>query len=329
MKKLNIKEFSSIIGVSTATVSRAFNASGRINEKTRRYIIEKAGELGYHANIHARNLSSPRSNIAGLFYPLLAGEQPDYFINEIQQGVQSALMDSGILLQVHPFPARADAELTLETYRTYVLSGGLGAMIIVAGSAESVELVKVAREAEVPYVVIGHMSGETRYTVSFDNGQGARLAGKFFVRTGRRFPAYIGGHLDKRKKLGFLEGLGEISDKLTIHSGGDAFIHGANAFRELRANRPETDCVLCANDVLAAGFIKAAQESGATIPEDIAVIGFDDLSFARYLTPALSSVSLKLNHIGLSAARQILKLLDGNDITPEFVECELIFRDSA
>ncbi len=328
-KRLNIKDFSELLGVSTATVSRAFSSRGRISEKTRRHIIEKAEELGYRANIHARSLTSRRTDIVGLFYPSVDSDQPDYFMTEIQLGIQETLLKSDILLQVHPLPPSHTHTGTLESYRNYILSGGLGGIIIVAGSVEAKELRDVARSADVPYIVIGHMSDEPRNTVSFDNARGAELAGRYFAKTGRKCPAYIGGHLDRRKKQGFNRGLGDIANVLTIHSGGNTFNHGMNAFRELIDAGSGLDCVLCANDVLAAGFIKAALENGIRVPEDIAVIGFDDVRFARYFTPALSTVSLNLRTLGVSAARQLSKLINGEEINAEFIECVLILRDSA
>ena len=87
--------------------------------------------------------------------------------------------------------------------------------------------------------------------------------------------------------------------------------------------------MLCANDILAAGFLKAAAAAGVRIPERMAVIGFDDTSFSRYLTPSLSSVSLNLTRIGTLAAAQILRALHGDNIEPEYVNCELILRESS
>ncbi len=327
-KKLNIKEFSGMLGVSTATVSRAFSEKGRISEKTRQYIIAKAEELGYCANIHARNLSSSNSNIIGFFYPSISTEQPDYFIIEIQLGINQVLLSTGNLLQTNPMPPESQGNGPLASYRDYILSGGLAGVIIVAGSSESVKLVEIARAAEVPYIVIGHMGIETQYTVTFDNAIGAALAGKYFVRTGRHHPAYIGGHLDKRKQKGFREGLGETAASLIFHTGGHTFGGGATAFRELREKYPEIDCVLCANDVLAAGFIKEAIAGDVRIPEDIAVIGFDDVRFARYNTPAISSVSLNLHLLGSTAAQMLFKYINGEPVTPELIRCELIIRES-
>jgi len=101
-KKLTIKEFAEILGVSTATVSRAFSSKGRISDKTRQSIIAKAEELGYRANIHARNLGGSNSSTIAMYYPELSSEEPDYFISEIIMGINSILSKNGKNLQINP-----------------------------------------------------------------------------------------------------------------------------------------------------------------------------------------------------------------------------------
>jgi len=327
-KRITIKEFSDQIGVSTATVSRAFSSSGRISEKTRRMIIAKAQELGYHANIHASSLAAHKSNVISFFYPSIGYDQPDYFIMEIQLGLHAALQQSGLLLQTHPLPPAPHQQATLTIYRDYILSGGPQGIIIVAGSPESVELVEMARAAQIPYSVIGHMGIEPQYTVTFDNAAGAEQAARYFVKTKRRHPAYIGGQLDKRKIRGFAQGLNIPPEQVLHLPGGYTFAHGAAAFRELIQNHPETDCLLCANDVIAVGAMRAAFEAGYVIPERLAVIGFDDARFSRFYQPALSSVSLNMQQLGSSAMNQLFQQFDGKEVKAEFVTCDLIIRES-
>lgn len=327
-KRLNIKEFAELLGVSTATVSRAFSDSGRISEKTRQQIIAKAEEVGYRANIHASNLAGCRSNVISFFYPSIGYEQPDYFIIEIQLGLHGALQQSQLLLQTHPLPPGPNQKATLNIYRDYILSGGPAGMVIVAGSPDSIELVEIARSAGIPYIVVGHMSIEPKYTITFDNAEGALMAARYFVKTGRSHPAYVGGYLDKRKIKGFTAGLEALGDRLVLGSGGYTFNHGALAFRDLMRNHPETDCVLCANDVIAAGLMREAHEHGVKVPEKLAVIGFDDARFSRYLTPALSTVSLNMQQMGIRAIELLKQQFKGQEINAEYINCDLIIRES-
>lgn len=327
-KKITIVEFAKKLGVSTATVSRAFSDKGRISLQTRNKIITQAQEFGYRANIHARNLTSQKNNTIALFFPSIGHEEPDYFITEIMLGISATLAKSRKILQIHPFPLDTP-EQEMELYKDYILDGSFEGIIVVAGAKGSNCLVSTAHAGNVPYAVIGHMGGVSANSILFDNEHGAFLAGKYFKDTGRKHPAYVGGHLDKRKKHGFQTGFGAL-DKIAFADGGNSFRHGSMAFERLHHEHPETDCVLCANDVLAIGFIKAALANNVRIPEDIAVIGFDDIKPSRYFTPALSSVSLNLFELGESAVKLLMKVIeDGKAVNSETIECDLILRQSS
>ncbi|MFA7230127.1 MAG: LacI family DNA-binding transcriptional regulator [Victivallaceae bacterium] len=328
-RKLTIKDFAKQLGVSTATVSRAFSEKGRISDKTRQEIIAKAQELGYRANIHARSLTSRNSNVIALFFPAIGHEEPDYFITEILLGINQTLRKSRKTLQIHPFPLDASAE-ELELYAEYILNDSFEGIIIVAGAKGSNHLVNTAKAGGVPYAIIGHMSGINENSVLFNNEYGAFLAGKYFKDTGRKHPAYVGGHLDKRKKTGFQDGFGAEPGTIVFAEGGNSFRHGGMALDNLQKTNPEVDCVLCANDVLAIGFIKAAITKNIRVPQDIAVIGFDDIRPARYFNPALSSISLKLFELGECAVKILLQAIaEEQPVNSETIECDLILRQSS
>ncbi|MHB9137882.1 MAG: LacI family DNA-binding transcriptional regulator [Victivallaceae bacterium] len=328
-KKITIIEFAEKLGVSTATVSRAFSDKGRISPQTRQKIITLAQECGYRANIHARNLTSQKNNTIALFFPSIGHEEPDYFITEVMLGISETLAKSRKILQIHPFPLETSCQ-EMYLYKDYILDGSFEGIIVVAGARGSNSLVETAQAGHVPYAVIGHMGGVSANSILFDNEHGAFLAGKYFKDTGRKHPAYVGGHLDKRKKRGFQAGFGGGTDKITFADGGNSFRHGSMAFEQLHHKHPEIDCVLCANDVLAIGFIKAALSNNIRIPENIAVIGFDDIKTSRYFTPALSSVSLNLFELGENAVKLLMKAIEtGKSVNSETVECDLILRESS
>ncbi|HBC87927.1 MAG TPA: hypothetical protein DCZ94_13315 [Lentisphaeria bacterium] len=324
-QKLNIKVFASRLGVSTATVSRAFGTKGRISEKTRRMIISKAENFGYRANYHARNLISRKSQNVAFFYPPLIKGEPDYFITEIMFGVSGASSHNSYPLQIHPIYPES-----MEFCKDMILNGSISGIIVTAGTPESSGLVKTAKNNGIPYVVIGHMSGERQYTVTFDNSRGTMLAGKYFKDTGKKNPAYIGGLFDRRKRIGFSEGLGLHAGRILFDNGGSTFHDGFSSFERVIKSAPDTDSVLCANDILAMGFIKAALSKGYKIPGDIAVIGFDDIKVARYFSPALTTVRLHLDELGEKSVNLLKRIMNGEKmISGESVDCELIVRDSA
>ncbi|OGV50259.1 MAG: hypothetical protein A2X49_15080 [Lentisphaerae bacterium GWF2_52_8] len=326
---LNIKEFALRLGVSTATISRAFSGKGRISDKTRQMIRAKAEELGYRANIHARNLILQHSETIAFFYPSLIAGEPDYFITEIMLGVSEAAAAANSPLQIHPMPNNSESHI--EFYKDIILNGSIAGIIVVAGTPVSLELVKTARNGGIPYVIIGHMSGEQKSCIALQNEKGAMLAGRYFRKIGRMHPVYIGGLMDRRKREGFSAGFAPGSaNEIIFDDGGSTFQHGSAAFERLYRMHPKMDCALCANDVLAIGFIRAALANGVHIPEQVAVIGFDDIKMARYHTPSLSTISLHHYEIGARTVARLRQQMAGEKNLPEeIVDCELIIRESA
>ena len=326
-QKITIKDFAEKLGVSTATVSRALNDTGRISEKTRKFIKEKADELGFRANIYASQFRTRQSNTIGFFFPVAGSGDPGYFISEIMGGVSEEAVKAGKVLQIYPVNENGG---NIEAFKNNILNGSLSGIIVVAGSKASFELVSTAKSTGVPYMIVGGIKGETENCVIFDNENGARLAGKYFLNTGRKKPVYVGGFLDRRKKHGFLEGLGPLADKLAFDDGGCSFNQGYQAFERVLELHPGTDCVLCANDVLAIGFIKAVEAKGLKVPHDIAVIGFDDVKISRFYSPALTTVALNQQEAGKHAFQKLLRLITGEKtIANEIMASDLILRDSA
>jgi DNA-binding LacI/PurR family transcriptional regulator len=329
IKKLTIKDFAEILGVSTATVSRAFSSKGRISDKTRQHIIDKAKELGYRANIHARNLSSPDSSTIAMYYPELSSEEPDYFVSEIIMGINNILAKRGKNLQINPLILETP-DAVLDLCRDQISSGAAVGIIVIAGAKSSRKIYNCAKSCGMPCVVIGPNQDVKYNNVLFDNKHGAFLAGRYFKNTGHKHPAFIGGHLDEDKQNGFRDGL-QLQDSEIVKVGsGFGFRHGYQALDIITERHPEIDCVLCANDSMAMGFIKAALTRNIKIPQDIAVIGFDDIRSARYYSPALSSVTLKPYSIGETAALLLERIINGEkNIQTEIIECDLVVRESS
>lgn len=325
-QKITIKDFAEKLGVSTATVSRALNDTGRISEKTRKFIKEKADELGFRANIYASQFRTRQSNTVGFFYPVAGSSDPGYFISEIMSGVSDEAVKAGKNLQIYPF--REDGD-NMRYYSDSILNGSLSGIIVVTGSKAAAELVQTAKDSSVPFMAVGSIKGASENCVIFNNENGARLAGKYFLNTGRRKPVYVEGYLDTKKKKGFQEGLEGIASSLVFDQGGCSFNDGFQAFERIYANRPDTDCALCANDVLAIGFIKAAEAKGLKVPKDIAVIGFDDVKISRFYSPALTTIALNQHEAGRRAFKKLILLIGGEKkMANEVMASDLILRDS-
>ena len=325
-RRMDIKTFAEAVGVSAATVSRAFGGAGRISEETRRRVLEAAEKMGYHASFHARNLGSRRGGSIAFFYPELYTDEPDYFINEIVIGINSTLKHDR-LFTVTPFDE--DDERLIANAREQILDGRVSGAVIISGTAGAASLITLAQKTRIPYVVIGKSTPNSTNTVDYDNEYGAALAGRYFRETNRKHPAYISGHSDRPKKRGFAAGFGVNETEILEIRGGAGFKYGYQAAEMIYHHHKETDCVLCANDIIAIGFIKRAAELGLKIPENIGVIGFDDIAIAKNYMPAISTVSLHLRDLGVSAGEMLEAQFEGRNIIPnEVVRCDLVIRES-
>jgi DNA-binding LacI/PurR family transcriptional regulator len=327
-KKINIVEFSAILGVSTATVSRAFNDKGRISDETREMILGRASEVGYRPNVNARNLILKTTNTIAFFYPSLIKGEPDYFITEIMLGINETVSANHKMLQIFPLAPKNDENM--DFYKNVILNGSVSGIIVIGGVSTSEELIEVAGNGSVPCIEIGSADKEKVNSVSFKLEYGTGLAGKYFNNIGRKHPVYVSGIHDESKLLGFKRGLGKLAADLVIDQGGTTFQHGSAAFERIYSRHSEIDAVLCANDIIAIGFMKAALSKGLRIPQDIAVIGCDDVKIARFYTPALTSIQLHEYDIGQKAVIQLERLIAGEGVLQEeLIETDLIIRESA
>ena len=322
--RITIQEFAEKAGVSIATVSRAFTGNGRISPETRKRIFEIAQKYGYSSGVRRIRSDNDLPELV-FFYPELYSGEPDYFTAEITVNIKRHLGTDHVFT-VTPFDENDDH--VIDSAKARMLNGSIAGILVVAGTPGAGKLAETAESCSVPYVLIGTIPGFPWNTVLHDNEYGAFLAGKYFRETGRRHPVYLSGHLDSAKRLGFQRGFGG-SERIPVIPGGAGFRFGVNALNYIRNRHPETDCVLCATDVMAMGLLKEAEKNAVRVPDDLAVIGFDDIAASRFFTPALSSVSLHLGPIGKVAAELLERQLRGKThLPPEIVPCDLVLRQS-
>ena len=328
-KRLTIKEFSRKLGVSTATVSRAFSTKGRISEDTRKFILSKAREMGYRANANARNLILQKSDSIGFFYPSLIQGEPDYFIAEIMMGINEAVSDIGMRLHIYPFSITG-APLP-EELKSLILDGALCGVIIQGGTDEAELLIALAKESNTPCITISDINKPTEGYVGFNTAAASEAVGRYFLKSGRKKPAFISGIQDQRKLAGFKKGLGALAAGLTVDQGGTTFRDGYQAFERIIEKNPDIDALFCANDVLAIGFMRAAAEKGIKIPEDISVIGCDNIKFAKYHTPSLTTLRIPKYDMGRKSVAKLIETIENKASvhTSDMFECELIIRESS
>ncbi|MFB7948570.1 LacI family DNA-binding transcriptional regulator [Kitasatospora phosalacinea] len=318
-------------GVSRTAASRVINNVPHVSRAKREAVERAVKELGYVPNPTARALATRRvgavvlaasSDEAGLF--------ADPFFAEVVVGVSAALeqFDLELILLL------ANTPRGRERLRQMVRSRRAdGVMLMPLDGNDPLE--GLGAQPGVPVVFGGlPLNGEPRWYVDADNRGGARLAAEHFARTGRRRPVMITGQVDQRvsaiREQGFAEGLLLAGVPLLDTASGDFQVDGgAEAMDRLLDAHPELDAVFAASDNMAVGALHALRRRGRRVPEDVAVIGFDDLAGARVSSPPLTTVHQPVRALGHEMARMLVAAVEGQDPSPLILPTRLTVRESA
>ncbi|NJC72397.1 LacI family transcriptional regulator [Planosporangium thailandense] len=319
-------------GVSRATASRVVNGSPTVAPHIREAVLRAITDLGYVPNQAARSLVTQRTDSFALVLTESAGRvfSDDPFFPSIVQGASQVLDAAGkqlVLMMVNSGASH-------ERVEQYTLGGHVDG-VMVASLHGADPLPGTLARRNIPVVVNGRPLGRpTVPYVDVDNEDGARLAVRHLLDTGRRRIATIAGPQDMVAGIDRLNGYrAELndSDRRSIIATGDFTREsGIAAMRQLLADDPELDAVFAASDLMAAGALRALRQAGRRVPDDVAVIGFDDNEIARYTEPPLTTVRQPIIDLGRTMARLLLRIVDGGGVDPATVlPTELVVRESA
>jgi len=333
--RVSIKDIARAAGVSHPTVSRALSDSPLISEETKARIQRLAQEMGYSPNALARGLVTRQTYSVGVVVTTIA----DPFVAEIVQGIEATAHDHGytvILCNSESVPEREIA--SVEMLRSKRVDG-----IIVTASRVGALYLEYLEQIGVPIVLINNHneeSGRYTFTVTVDNRHGGRLATEHLVQLGHRRIAYITGPANHSSDLGRLAGYrqalieGGIEPDLALAIPGNGRPDGGEqALQAILALDPRPTAVFCYNDLTAIGLIHAARQAGLSIPQDLAVVGFDDILFASYLYPPLTTVAQPKVEMGQRATTMMLSLITAKedsevDLANVVVQGKLVVRAS-
>jgi len=330
-KRVNIADVAREAGVSVQTVSRALNNKGEISAETRERVLGIVERLGYRPNTLARGLVTQKTSTLGLVVPDIANP----FFSEVARGAEDTAHGAGfslLLCNTMENPTReVDALRTLEAQR---VDG-----IILCSSRLSEEEFH-AMLARLPAVILVNRESSRNdlKSVCIDDEAGARCATQHLLHSGHRSIAFLAGppasHSGRRRAQGYQRALSEaeipidpeLSAVCTPHLEG-----GYNAVRQLLSCRPEIDAFFCYNDLVAVGALQACAAQGRRVPEDIAVVGCDDILLAGLVTPPLTTLRSDKRGLGAEAVRLLLRRLTGcaDGCENVVLQPELIVRASA
>jgi len=337
MSKKSVQTLDTIAGlanVSKSTVSRALNDSPLISQETKERIQAIARQHNFRISAPARNLRLRQSHtiafIAPLYYPEFFSAE-DLFglelLNGIGKGLSALRYD---LLIVHVDPDDTSWA------QAYLNSGRADGFIILASNRRR-EHIKTLIELEAPFIAWGVPIPKFNYcSVTGDNVMGGTLATRHLIASGRQRIAFLGGPKDELtvqyRFQGYeaaLQAAGRGVAPGLVAYGDYTHASGIAAMQRLLGQSPDLDAVFVNSDLMAIGAISAIQDNGKSVPEDVAVVGYDDLSIATYNNLPLTTIRQNFPLVGKLMAQNLIQHIQTGIVTNMTTPVELVIRQSA
>ena len=328
--KVTIVEVAAQAGVSFGTVSRVINNDVHVKKETRERVLETMQRLGFVANRQARSLAGGKSNSIGVLVPDLGTG----YIGEIIRGIDAELSLTGLDLILYTTHRTASKEAN---YVTNFATGMVDGLLLVLPRSPA-DFIGNLTQRKFPFILIDHQgAGRDCPAVGATNWQGGYNATEYLISLGHRRIGFITGSMDLGCAVDRLAGYrsalrtDHISEAPELVYEGNFFqpdgYAGASALLDLP--EPPT-AIFASNDVMAMGVMDAVRNRGLRIPEDVSIIGFDDIPQASLVHPALTTVSQPLEKMGSVATQMLLDLLNHPEKEADRIELptQLIVRES-
>ena len=302
-----MREVAKKAGVSLATVSRVLNNTQYIAEETRQRVLEAVQEFNYFKNVHARRLATGRSDLFGLVISEIANP----YFPEIIRGYQSTAWNQGFDVLI--CNTEYDRDRTKAVIRKLRESDVRGVAIVT--SSVDKNMVSELTDAGIPVVLCNsEPASKLVGNISIKYEHGLKKAIEHVVELGHRRSAVIAGPADNRTavtiKNALVSGLTARGMKPVCVLESDYRVDaGASAVREILSRKEIPTVVFCGNDLIAMGAMTALEESGARVPEDVSVIGIDDIFFAYLARPPLTTISVPREQLGIKAFEALDRML--------------------
>ena len=329
---MNLEQIAKLSGVSRSTVSRVINNDPNVSDVTRDKVMQVVKRVNYTPNAAARGLAAGRTHVVGLVIPTgVAALFSDPYFPILIQGVSSACnaREYSVMLWL------AEPEYERRMIRQIMYSGLVDG-VIVSSALLNDSLVRALSEGDLPFILVGRHPADAKASyVDADNSGGAQEAVTHLLRLGRARVATITKPQNTAagadRLAGYLAALrnrGVLSDRGLIVEGDSSEMGGYRAMQQLLARRP--DAVFAADDIMAIGALRALHEAGLRVPEDVAVVGFDDLPQAARTEPPLTTVRQPTYRLGTLTVDSLLDLIEYPDSSPRRIvlPTELIVRAS-
>jgi len=328
-----IADIARLAGVSKSTVSRALNNSPLISQETRENIQAIARQHNFQINVPARQLSLRKSKTIAFVTHAYHKEfsVADLFGLEIMGGISKGLYAHGYdLLVIHVDPQDT------QWAHQYLDTGRVDGFILMTSTYKQYHI-HALLEMGAPFIVWGVPLSDPDYcSVTGDNLRGGTIATEHLIRSGRKRIAFIGGLQGELEVQHRYEGYRNAllaSDRTVepalVSYGDFSNTSGARAMANLLVAAPDLDAVFVNSDLMAIAAMDIIREHGRRVPEDVAVVGYDDLSIAEHSNPPLTTVRQNIPMAGKVLAENLIKYLQTGNVTNVTIPVELVVRRSA
>jgi DNA-binding LacI/PurR family transcriptional regulator len=322
-----------LAGVSASTVSRALSNNPSIPKATRDRIARIADENNYVLDVRAQNFRLQRSQTIATVLPYVGRSRrhiSDPFYMEMVGGIADELEAHGYDMIVARVPSDRDAWCL-----RYIMNKRVDGIFIIDRAVNDRGIARL-QELGANFIVFGPTLPDQDYvSVGGNTMEGGMLATRHLASLGRRHIGFIGGHKTMVETYlrheGYRRALGECGlpydERLVIYTDFTPQA-GATAITQLLDNAPDLDGVFICSDFMSIAAMQIMAERGRRVPQDISVVGYDDIQLAAHCSPRLTTVRQQINASGRMMVRKLFDMLDGGIQQPETIPVELIVRDS-
>lgn len=334
-----IRDVARYAKVSVGTVSNVLNGSTLVKSETRERVLEAIAALDYHPTAAARSLNTQRTNTIGLIRSEIRlpndAIESDPVVLDLIDGITSEATRSSIGLTFWTVPA-GDGEMQL--YKQLVTSRQIDGLIVFA-LRENDPRVAYLTEQNFPFVVFGRFQSEKGQNwIDVDGEVGIELAVKHLADLGHRRIAYLSPpheqYLTQLRWDGFVNGMGQANlpiDRSLVFEGDFSEQSGQLGTHYLLDQYDPPTAIICSNDRMAFGAMRAIQARGLVVGQDVSVVGFDDIPLARYSNPPLTTINQPTHEIGKALYNLLMKIINQEPleyIGGRLIKPELVVRQS-
>lgn len=329
---VTLKDIAERAGVTSATVSMVINNKPNISDATRKKVLKIAKDLNYYPNVIARGLATKKSNSIGVIVPNLASS----FIVRVLQGIKSTNRDIEYTVQL--FDTVGQKENESQLFQRLARERRIDGVILISSNVTDEEL-NIFREESVPSIIVARKC-DSLDSVYVNNEQGAFDATEYLIGKGHVSIACVTGlkqaAATEDRLLGYKNALAHhniaFRPELHLEVEDDMMNFGVDVFEKIRSIEPAVTAVFApAGDMVAIGILKEAKRRGMRVPEDLAVVGYDDIPAAEVVEPSLTTVRQPKLEMGDYAINMIVDKIEGREtgIKHKELPTKFIIRESA